>query len=633
MKSKRETGEGFAFRLFLGVLLTLLVAGGASYLLVSNRMRAELVEKSTAALEQAVDAIPATEKRSETRSKLRTFARELNARPDIVSVAIVDDAGRLIAGDFGLAGAATAKATRHGVISGGRGSEVLELVTNLRRADGTYTVVAERDAAETENHLVTMREQLTLVALPALLLSLGVFWLLSGRALHERHRSALRQATRDGLTGLGNHRLFQEELRKSASLAARAGVDFALAVFDVDDFKFLNDRRGHQHGDEVLRRIADILKDSRGQDRAFRTGGDEFSLLMPATHEHDAASVALRVRRLAAEAGISISGGVSSSRPDMRVAAVLREEAEAALQEGKRRRSGVPLRFSQINQQATILTPEKIHALRLLLNDGGIDVVMQPIWDVERGALLGVEGLSRPLPDYGIDGPAEAFDIAEQTGKIAELDRLCVNRILRTVTPQLPEGAHVFVNVHPASLDEGDEIGGGWLLEAVRAAGARPDQIVIEVTERSGARIGSLARAVARLRAMGLRVALDDVGAGNSGLELLHSIPVDFVKVDRAIVARAPFEATSRAALAAVAAFAYETGTHVIAEGIEDAEALDFVRTIEVRAPSGIRFGQGYGLGRPAASMAEAMAGGPVVMGQTAAQQADDNVVPLRSVS
>src|SRR5687768_11464536 len=93
---------------------------------------------------------------------------------------------------------------------------------------------------------------------------------------------------RDGLTDLGNHRAFQDELRRAGALAARSNMDFALAVFDVDDFKFLNDRRGHAHGDDVLRRVAAVLTGGRAPDRAFRIGGDEFALLMPGTTDKDA---------------------------------------------------------------------------------------------------------------------------------------------------------------------------------------------------------------------------------------------------------------------------------------------------------------------------------------------------------
>ena len=106
-----------------------------------------------------------------------------------------------------------------------------------------------------------------------------------------------------------------------------------------------------------------------------------------------------------------------------------------------------------------------------------------------------------------------------------------------------------------------------------------------------------------------MKVALDGIGAGSSGLELLHQIPVDYVKVDRSVIASAAEDASARGVLAAVAAFARETGTYVIAEGIEDNEVLRFVRAFGDQYPGAIRGGQGYCLGRPAATVHEAVLG------------------------
>jgi EAL domain-containing protein (putative c-di-GMP-specific phosphodiesterase class I) len=292
----------------------------------------------------------------------------------------------------------------------------------------------------------------------------------------------------------------------------------------------------------------------------------------------------------------------------MRLGAVLREEADAALYEAKRRRADDVVGFSEIGEDAAILSPEKAHGLRLLLQDRVIDVALQPIWDLESGTLLGLEGLARPHVEYGLSGPAEAFDVAEQTGRIADLDRLCVDRILERAG-ELPRGARLFVNVHPSSLEDED---GEWIFDALRRARVHHERIVIEVTERSGARVGAVVRAIASLRARGLKVALDDVGAGNSGLQMLQSVGVDFVKIDRMVVVRAMEQTSARAVLAAIIAFAETSGTYVIAEGIEDRRMLAFLEGLEVRASNGIRGGQGYGLGRPASTVAAAIAGGPV---------------------
>jgi EAL domain-containing protein (putative c-di-GMP-specific phosphodiesterase class I) len=211
-----------------------------------------------------------------------------------------------------------------------------------------------------------------------------------------------------------------------------------------------------------------------------------------------------------------------------------------------------------------------------------------------------VEALARPSQGYGFSGPAEAFDIAEQVGRVHELDMLCVNKALSHVA-ELPVEALLFINISPRTLDL-DADSDGWLVGAVERSGIDPSRVVIEVTERFGGRISSVVRSLRRLRAAGLQLAVDDVGTGNSGLEMLRQVHAEFVKIDRSVVVAAMSEPGARAVLLAMATFATETGAFVIAEGIEDLDMLGFLRRLQddltVARPR-IHGGQGYGLGRP----------------------------------
>jgi EAL domain-containing protein (putative c-di-GMP-specific phosphodiesterase class I) len=173
------------------------------------------------------------------------------------------------------------------------------------------------------------------------------------------------------------------------------------------------------------------------------------------------------------------------------------------------------------------------------------------------------------------------------------------------------------VNVCPTTIDL-DVDGNDWLLDAARRAGIPPERIVIEVTERSGARTASLIKTLARIRSQGFKLALDDVGSGNSGLATLREVAVEFVKIDRSIVLAAPTEPGARGILMAMATYARQTGAFVIAEGIEDAEVLAFLRRIgrnDLQQNAIIQGGQGFGLGRPAA-------------GAPAAERAEDSSLP-----
>jgi EAL domain-containing protein (putative c-di-GMP-specific phosphodiesterase class I) len=239
--------------------------------------------------------------------------------------------------------------------------------------------------------------------------------------------------------------------------------------------------------------------------------------------------------------------------------------------------------------------------VRGLIDEERLSMAFQPIWDLRSERLLGLEALMRPGPESGLSSPAEAFDLAEQIGRVHDLDVLSTRRALRDV-PHLSHGVLLFLNLCPQTL-ELDADGNRWLLDAAVHAGIAPDRIVLEITERFGARTDSVVACLRRLRTEGFRMALDDVGTGNSGLEMLQKVNADFVKIDRSIVLAASTDRSARAVLMAMATYARQTGSYVIAEGIEDEETLDFLGNIDdrdVHLDGIIQGGQGYGLGRPA---------------------------------
>jgi EAL domain-containing protein (putative c-di-GMP-specific phosphodiesterase class I) len=291
-------------------------------------------------------------------------------------------------------------------------------------------------------------------------------------------------------------------------------------------------------------------------------------------------------------------------------AAVLWEQADAALYEGKRAGGATIVVFDDVAELLSVVTPDKVRALRSLLDEPRLDIAFQPIWRLRDQTMLGVEALARPWEGYGFDGPADAFAIAEKVGRAHELDTLCRAATLKRAG-ELPPDALLFLNVHPQTLDH-DVLDGDRLERAVVAAGLEPSQVVLEITERSQARLGPVIAAVARLRELGFRIALDDVGSGNAGLETLRRMPVDFVKIDRSIIAHAATEVNAQAVLVAIVAYARRTGAFVIAEGIESADILTFVQhahELHERHDLSIEGGQGYLLGRPATEVDPSHAG------------------------
>jgi EAL domain-containing protein (putative c-di-GMP-specific phosphodiesterase class I) len=211
--------------------------------------------------------------------------------------------------------------------------------------------------------------------------------------------------------------------------------------------------------------------------------------------------------------------------------------------------------------------------LRRLIARETVEILFQPIWNAQSGQLLGYEALSRPVPGCGFKSADELFGVAETAGLADQLDAVCHGKILnaaRTLDQSIP----LFVNFSLQSLRRGKPYIESFT-KSVRAKGFQPKWIVVELTERSELTAETLRKSVAELRANGFRIALDDTGAGNSGLAVLSYLPIDYVKIDRALIVRAITEPNARGVLAGILAIARETGSLTIAEGIDDLKLLE----------------------------------------------------------
>jgi diguanylate cyclase (GGDEF)-like protein len=414
--------------------------------------------------------------------------------------------------------------------------------------------------------------------------------------------SALAQAAlTDNLTQLGNHRAFSDDFSREIARAKRNGHPLALALIDVDDFKAVNDTRGHSHGDDVLALVGTQLRSLRQEDRSYRVGGDEFALLLVETTPAAAQTVLNRLKQEAQQAlsGATLSIGYVNLTPEQ-LELEPYELADTALYEAKRRGRNNIVCFDDIADAVNVFSPRKAEIVRTIIKQGLVSIAFQPIWDIESAFPLAFEALARPAVELGLAGPQEAFDIAERIRQVYELDRVCIAKALAAAS-NLPRGSTIFINVSPASLAH-PEFDPAAFVAQVQAAGIHPDHVVIELTER---RIDDAATIIQRaqlLRSLGVRMALDDTGSGHAGLEILSKLSVDFVKIDRSLLVQAIDDRTARGVLAGIIAIARETGSYLIAEGIENVQLLDFACDAsgarDVAVP-GIRGVQGYLLGRP----------------------------------
>ncbi|HUG83437.1 MAG TPA: GGDEF domain-containing protein [Euzebya sp.] len=175
--------------------------------------------------------------------------------------------------------------------------EMLIFAVEVDLAGRPAVMVVERDATELQHQVSSVAWVLLVTLVLGSVGAVPLFHVLGGRALRQSHDRALRDSTRDALTGLGNHRAFHEELRREVEIARRHGHPLTLISLDLDGFKQVNDRLGHRHGDAILEEIGAILRSGRTEDRPFRTGGDEFCVLLVSTTAADAERVAEHLRR------------------------------------------------------------------------------------------------------------------------------------------------------------------------------------------------------------------------------------------------------------------------------------------------------------------------------------------------
>jgi diguanylate cyclase (GGDEF)-like protein len=423
------------------------------------------------------------------------------------------------------------------------------------------------------------------------------------RILEDAYDRARAEALRDTLTGLGNHRAFQEEMERQWAIAARTGRSMALALLDLDDFKRLNDSSGHAAGDLVLRQAATTMAAyTRRSDRAFRVGGDEFALILSDT-DVDGAQVLVR-RLLAAcldgEVGrgaantVSFSAGISAGPTPALDRESLYRQADSALFWSKRHgRTCVTIYDSSHDSHVTERPAAELSAaVAQVAATGAIRAVFQPIFDLSTGAPRGYEGLVRPLPDSGFTDPGSLFEAAEATGRTSELDIACLNTVMETAARLRLPGS-LTVNLSPRTL-ESDDFSVHALLRMIVRHGLDPRNIVVELTEREAVEdVDRLRRACDACRVAGIRLAADDVGAGNAGLRLLSQLRFDIVKIDLSLVQGGAVRDTSLEVVKTLRDLADRWGALVIAEGIETPAQLEVVRSL------GIGAGQGYLLGRP----------------------------------
>lgn len=412
----------------------------------------------------------------------------------------------------------------------------------------------------------------------------------------------------DALTGLGNHRAFQEELVRQLEHAGRTGANLSLMLIDVDDLKKVNDEHGHAVGDQLLAAVGwTAMATLRRNDRAFRVGGDEFAVILPGTDLQTGLAVARRILAAGLNGGnpthpiepFSMSIGVSAFPTPSAKGSLLYRHADAALYWCKRhgRTSAVsydPHHHGIAPDERSV--EDVTAAIETILARRTLRPVYQPIFSLETGEPLGFEGLIRTTDSSPITDTSALFVAAERADRTVELDMACLE-VIAAGAADLAPASYLSINLSPRTL-ESDLFQPADVTGIFARYGIAPNRLVIEITERETVEdLAMLRRNAAACRKAGVRLAADDVGAGNAGLRLLSEIHFDIVKIDLSLVQGGIQHDPSQAVLGALQELATRWSATIVAEGVETAEQLAAIRGI------GIKTGQGYLLGRPSSDL------------------------------
>jgi diguanylate cyclase (GGDEF)-like protein len=421
-----------------------------------------------------------------------------------------------------------------------------------------------------------------IVATVGLLLTIGRLTV----ELNSLLRRARWDADHDGLTGLLSRTAFRSKLER-ACVSASAEQPLSLLLFDLDGFGAVNKTAGHAAGDRLLREFAELLQAHQGQSAiAGRLGGDEFAVLL---HGEGGLELAGRLRAALPQGDadgrrISASGGVAHAPRDGGDADALLRAADIALRVAKQapggghvcEYAGASLGGEQLGARA---------ALRRIIDGDGLTMVVQPIVDLRSGLIHAYEALAR----FGADGsesPLQWFALADELGEREALERACLREALELFCRR-PRNVRLSVNLSAPVLSDRETL---RMLERTRDL----DGLIVEVTEEALVHnVAQLDAVLAPLRERGVQMAVDDMGAGYSGLSQIMAVHPRYLKLDRSLVAGIDTDHERSALVAALAGYAERVGSLLVAEGMEtEAELLTLIEL-------GVPLAQGFYLCRP----------------------------------
>ena len=426
-------------------------------------------------------------------------------------------------------------------------------------------------------------------------------------ALREQTEKIRQLAYTDVLTGLSNRAHLNDWLEAAMEQARGGQAAGSILYIDLDDLKTVNDTLGHTYGDAIIIEAGKRIRREAGKN-AFvgRIGGDEFVVVLPGCNDRqDSGAIADRVIGALCQDTevfgdvfhLSASVGVALYPEDGDTVDEILKNVDNAMYFAKQCGKNCWKFYDTVMQEAAYEKMVLTNNLHRAVANEEFSLHYQPQVDISTGAIVGFEALLRwSTPEHGYIPPSRFIPVAEQSGLIKIIGARVLReacRFARRLADDGRENLCVAVNVSPHQL-----CAEGFLdsvREAVQEAGILPSRLEIEITE--SALIASLQEAISRLealRAMGVRLALDDFGTGYSSLTYLQRLPVQTLKIDKSFTDRILETGSNKTIINTIVDMAHQMNMHVVAEGVETEEQLNFL------AGSHCDFAQGYLFSRPA---------------------------------
>ena len=401
-------------------------------------------------------------------------------------------------------------------------------------------------------------------------------------------------SNRDRTTSLPNRNLFFTDLHKLVKLNSH----HALLVFDLDNFKKINDSLGHQLGDSLLAKLAMRLnKLTRENDVFYRLGGDEFALVMSDTNDIHVitrmakqflAAIATPFKMAGHELAITSSVGIVLFPEDGNTPELLLKNADTAMYHAKKKGNSYLFFNDTMNRQA-VKRLQIENLMRFGLKEDHFEVYYQPKMNIRTGKLTGMEALVRFItPKKGIISPGVFIPIAEETGQIIEIGEVVLNKACRDVKEWLDSGlfsGRVAVNLSAKQFSLPDLTS---RIDVILQKNELPSYFLeLEITEGTVMDDPKEAIAIMRsLSARGIHLAMDDFGTGYSSLAYLKQFPLNTLKVDKAFIDDMTNE-RGRNMVDSIVTIAHNLDLHVVAEGVEQAHQIDILKKLNCETVQG----------------------------------------------